>query len=168
MVSAEATSMLDVRGLGSKGIRWRASSAWMARAEPGQGWPLFGVPEADTFRPETSCSVHLSDYREDCFLAYRQQVYLPPRPRVQGKISNRTTQISALTAAQNRNELLTYAPFQNRRQPPETPGKKAIRQRGESMSEQYEPRILEREAQAYWDEHQSFAARDDLKGEKFY
>ncbi len=33
---------------------------------------------------------------------------------------------------------------------------------------QYDPHALEREAQAYWNEHQSFAARDDLSGEKFY
>ncbi len=36
------------------------------------------------------------------------------------------------------------------------------------MSQQYDPQTLEREAQAYWEEQQSFAARDDLKGEKFY
>ena len=32
----------------------------------------------------------------------------------------------------------------------------------------YDPATLEREAQAYWDEHGSFAASDDLTAEKFY
>ena len=32
----------------------------------------------------------------------------------------------------------------------------------------YDPTTLEREAQAYWDEHGSFAASDDLTAEKFY
>jgi leucyl-tRNA synthetase len=36
------------------------------------------------------------------------------------------------------------------------------------MTQQYDPQTLEREAQAYWDEHQSFAARDDRAGDKFY
>ncbi|MEM9314380.1 MAG: leucine--tRNA ligase [Pseudomonadota bacterium] len=36
------------------------------------------------------------------------------------------------------------------------------------MPQHYDPQTLEREAQAYWEEHQSFAARDDLTGEKFY
>ncbi|MEE4279442.1 MAG: leucine--tRNA ligase [Halieaceae bacterium] len=36
------------------------------------------------------------------------------------------------------------------------------------MSEHYDPQTLEREAQAYWEAHQSFAARDELSGDKFY
>ena len=36
------------------------------------------------------------------------------------------------------------------------------------MTQQYDPQTLERDAQRYWDEQQSFAARDDLAGDKFY
>lgn len=36
------------------------------------------------------------------------------------------------------------------------------------MTRHYDPQLLEREAQRYWEEQRSFAARDDRTGEKFY
>ena len=39
---------------------------------------------------------------------------------------------------------------------------------GESMTRHYDPQPLERDAQRYWHEQRSFAARDDRSGEKFY
>ncbi|MCH7893868.1 MAG: leucine--tRNA ligase [Proteobacteria bacterium] len=36
------------------------------------------------------------------------------------------------------------------------------------MEEKYQPKPIEAQAQAWWDEHASFAAREDADGEKFY
>lgn len=36
------------------------------------------------------------------------------------------------------------------------------------MEDVYDPKILEQEAQAYWEEHQTFAAKDTQEGEKYY
>ncbi|MEE8464006.1 MAG: leucine--tRNA ligase [Gammaproteobacteria bacterium] len=36
------------------------------------------------------------------------------------------------------------------------------------MEEKYQPKPIETQAQAWWDEHASFAAREDADGEKFY
>jgi leucyl-tRNA synthetase len=36
------------------------------------------------------------------------------------------------------------------------------------MDHYYDPQNLEREAQEFWDSNRSFAAREDLAGEKFY